>query len=150
MTVHLRKLCVGVANIQEMQDWQKLRLKSEGKLYHRTRNTPKRQDELLDGGSIYWITKGKILVRQRIIGFERQEAEDVIQADPEKPAKPHCLILLDPVLVAVEPRPHKIFQGWRYFDDDDVPPDISQASQNAIDDLGHEFAEELRHVGIVI
>ena len=150
MAIHLRKLCVGISNIQDLQQWQNTILQRKNRIFHRTRNTPKRQLELLDGGSIYWIIKAKYSVRQCIIGFEREEAEEVIANDPQKPAKPHCLIILDPKLIAVEPRPHRIFQGWRYLEPENTPRDLTKTSQEAIEELGIDMADELRNLGIKI
>ena len=76
MTVHLVKLCVGVDTVQELHGWQTERLKqpparaNTPELCHRTLQTPRRGDELLDGGSLYWVIKGVILVRQRVLALK--------------------------------------------------------------------------------
>ena len=91
MTLHLIKLCVGVESIQSLAQWQKRRLtelKKKGRplqLVHVTRQTPKRADELLDGGSLYWVIRGSIAVRQRHI-----QACSVTQ-DPTGNRDPGCL-----------------------------------------------------------
>ena len=63
MALHILKLCVGVDTLQELADWQAARLKQmkgpRKLLSHVTRMTPKRRDEILDGGSLYWVIKGK-------------------------------------------------------------------------------------------
>ena len=146
--LHIRKLCVGVRTAQDLIDFQKQRLKMGGRLLHRTRNTPKRQEEILQGGSLYWIIAGKFSLRQKIIGFETESAEEVVINDPSKPAKPHCLFILDKKLQPVVSRSHHGFQGWRYLQDKDKPPDISKAGK--ADDIDPDLVEELRNIGIVI
>ena len=82
MTVHLIKLCVGVETVNELADWQDERLKrlkrekKTPELCHRTLQTPRRRDEILDGGSLYWVIKGFVLVRQRIIDLRADTKED--------------------------------------------------------------------------
>ncbi|MEM6415559.1 MAG: DUF1489 domain-containing protein [Pseudomonadota bacterium] len=121
MTVHLLKLCVGADTIQDLQNWVDRRTKSNtlnglGAVHdHLTRMFPKRRDELMDGGSIYWVIKGHILVRQKIIGLEPVVGPDNVE---------RCAILLDPPLIPTHAYPRKAFQGWRYLSDDDAPKDI--------------------------
>ena len=78
MRVNLVKMCVGIDDIEQLRYWQAKRLKgaADKKLLHITRNRPKREEELLDGGSLYWVIKGQIRVRQRVI--ERSSAGDVL------------------------------------------------------------------------
>lgn len=119
MTIHLIKLCVGVDSIEDLADWQKGRLKELKKkkrppvLMHVTRMMPKRIDELLDGGSLYWVIKGQVAVRQRLLAIKPVTKNGV----------PHCGLVYDPKLVAVARRAHRPFQGWRYLDPKDAPPD---------------------------
>jgi hypothetical protein len=120
MTLHLIKLCVGVDTLQELAEWQKGRLaelkkkKQPLELVHKTRQTPKRAEELLDGGSLYWVIKGQIAARQRLIDL-RPVAKNGI---------PHCGIVYEPKLVATARRSHRPFQGWRYLKATDAPPDV--------------------------
>ncbi len=134
MTVHLLKLSVGSESVESLQDWQEQRLAREGRLYHMTRQQPRRGEELLDGGSIYWVIKGLILCRQRLIGFD----EGVNEAGHAM-----TLLLLDPELVSVEPRPHRAFQGWRYLRAGDAPRDLSGTAAG----LPPALAAELRALG---
>ena len=119
MTLHLIKLCVGVDSIQELVDWQTGRLKERKKrgaplvLMHVTRQMPKRAEDLLDGGSLYWVIKGHIACRQTIL-----ELKSVT-----KNGTPHCGIVYDPKLIATVRRFHRPFQGWRYLEAKDAPPD---------------------------
>jgi hypothetical protein len=120
--LHLIKLCVGVDSLQELADWQKKRLKDKRakgqkpELIHVTRQTPKRADELLDGGSLYWVIRGQIMARQALIELREMKKNGV----------PHCGLVYDKRLVPVRPRPRRAFQGWRYFDGKDAPPDIAE------------------------
>ena len=71
--MHMVKLCVGVDSVEDLREWQTDRLaqlKKRGQkleLKHTTRMVPKRRDELLDGGSLYWVIKGYTAVRQPLI-----------------------------------------------------------------------------------
>ena len=74
---------------------------------------PKREAELVAGGSLYWVIKGLVLGRQRMLGLERFDNGDGIS---------RCLIRLDPEVVRTLPQPRRAFQGWRYLRPDDAPP----------------------------
>lgn len=141
MTVHLVKLCVGATSIEDLAAWQQARLAEQrragqpARLFHTTFQTPRRRDELLDGGSLYWVIKGAIQVRQRLIGLEEGVKED---------ASACCLLVLDPALVAVRPTPRRAFQGWRYLDPADAPADLAGIPDAAVDmppDLRQALAE---------
>jgi hypothetical protein len=136
MTVHLKKLSVGSQSLDNLRDWQALRLAQGGRLIHVTRNRPRRADELLDGGSIYWIIKGVVTARQAIIDLAEARRAD---------GTPACGIVLSPEIIQVAPTKMRIFQGWRYLEEKDAPPDID------VDDSGDipaELAAELRDLGI--
>src|SRR6185436_5443000 len=121
MTVHLVKLCVGCDTVQELKDWQIERLKElkrarkPAELYHRTLQTPKRRDQVLDGGSLYWVIKGFVLVRQRILDLRPGRKDD---------GTPCCAIVYDEELVATRPQARRAFQGWRYLSPADAPADL--------------------------
>lgn len=140
MTVHIVKLCVGVDAIDDLARWQKARLQTTKRetgtafLFHTTRMVPKRQPEVLDDGSIYWVIRGVIQVRQRIIGFR-----DGQKADGSK----CCLIILDPKLVAVRPTPRRAFQGWRYLEPDDAPPDLASSAGAELADMPAQMRRDL-------
>jgi hypothetical protein len=121
MTVHLLKLCVGCDTIQDLKDWQEDRLRQLKRkrepveLYHRTLQTPKRRDQVLDGGSLYWVIKGFVLVRQRILDLRPGRKDD---------GTPCCAIVYDEELVATRPQARRAFQGWRYLSPADAPADL--------------------------
>jgi len=98
--LHIIKLCVGCDSVEELAEWQRKRKP----LAHWTRNRPKRDKEIIAGGSLYWVIKGQIRVRQRILGLERREDEEGVW----------CSIMLGRRLVRVQPMAHRAFQGWRY------------------------------------
>ena len=145
MTVHLVKMAVGIDSLDHLADVQKQRrakLKAErGKamLIHKTRNTPKRAAEIVKAGSIYWIVKGFIRVRQRILGFEKGIGRE---------GKPFCEIRLDPKLVRTVPLPHKPMQGWRYLEDTDKPADLTGKAA-AAEEMPPEMMMKLRELGLL-
>jgi hypothetical protein len=147
MTLHLIKLCVGAASIEDLAHWQAGRiaaLKRSGadpRLFHTTRMRPKRQDDLIDGGSLYWVIKGVVLVRQGILGF----------GDGNKPdGTPCCLVYLDPELVPVRPVPKRAFQGWRYLHPDEAPPDLTSCtSGDAIAAMPAGMRRALAELGLI-
>ena len=138
MTVHLIKLCVGVAEVTELSDWQKRRRKETKRVYHVTRMVPKRTAELIGGGSLYWVIRGLVTVRQRITGIERFADEEGIE---------RCKIVFDPELVQVRPVPRRAFQGWRYLDPKDAPPDLPETAGG--DELPPKLRAELAVLGLL-
>jgi len=138
-TLHLMKLSVGTDDVEDLAAFQARRLANHGAVWHLTRSTPKRADELLEGGSIYWSIKGRIQARQRLLGFESESDEQ---------ARPRCRILLDPELVRTAPRTVRPFQGWRYLPAADAPGDLGAAGAGQGDELPPEMVEELRKLGL--
>lgn len=143
MTVHLIKLAVGAGALSELAAWQAQRLedqrrrKERPELVHVTRHTPKRAREVLDGGSLYWVVEGWITARQKLI-----ELRPMV-----KDGLPHCGLVYAPELIAVEPRPRRPFQGWRYFDPKDAPPDLPKGAEGA--GLPEELRRELILLGLL-
>ncbi len=140
MTLNLIKLSVGSESIESLARWQQQRLRAHGRLWHATRMTPRRQEELLAGGSIYWVIKGYIQARQKLIGFDQQP--------PEAEQRRTTLLLLDPQLVPVETRRHRPFQGWRYLQSEDAPRDLGAGPRGG-EDLPPELLAELRELGVL-
>lgn len=122
MPLHLIKLCVGCDSLADLAAWQKQRLKEKRakgqkpELVHVTRMTPKRAEEVLDGGSLYWVIKGQIAARQKLLEFREIKKNGI----------PHCGLVYHRELVAVAPRPRRPFQGWRYLEEKDAPPDLAR------------------------
>lgn len=147
MTIHLIKLCVGAQSIEELALWQEgrrslhRRVHGSEEFWHTTRMVPKRRAEVLDGGSIYWVIKGLVQVRQRIVGFGEGQKED---------GTPCCLIKLDPELVPVRPVPRKAFQGWRYLTTADAPEDLSPGSaRDDVRAMPLQMRRELAELGLL-
>ena len=136
MTVHLKKLSVGSASVDSLRALQAQRLANFGRLVHVTRNRPRRVEELLNGGSMYWIIKGVMSARQAIIDFVEAERAD---------GRPACGIVLSPEIVTVAPTRMRIFQGWRYLEVADAPIDIGTDND---ENMPSEFFAELRELGI--
>ena len=126
-TINLVKLCVGADGVEDLVAWQATAAARgpDGRPWHVTRMWPKREAELLAGGSLYWVFRGVILARQRIVGLERVAGRDGVQ---------RCGIVLEPRLVRTEPAPRKPFQGWRYLPASDAPRDLdgARASEAAL------------------
>lgn len=126
MPLHLVKLSVGAESVEDMGAWVARRVAANrrGKFGpvsdHVTRMFPRREAEILGGGSLYWVIKGVMLVRQRIVALEETIGADGIR---------RCAILLDPALVETEAQPRRAFQGWRYLDHADAPKDMKRGAR---------------------
>lgn len=118
--VNLVKLCVGTEDVQELIDWQQTRRAqtADGLPRHVTRMFPKRAEEVLNGGSLYWVIKGVILARQRILRLDEVRGQDGIL---------RCALVLDPELHRTEAVPRRPFQGWRYLEPGETPRDLPKA-----------------------
>ena len=127
------KLCVGADTIEDLVEWQGTR-EAGDRWIMRTRQTPKRAAELLDGGSLYRVVKGVILCRQSILAVETV-GEGVTA---------RCEVTVDPNIVRVAPTPRRAFQGWRYLQVQDAPPDLSA---EAFGDAPPELVRQLREIG---
>lgn len=138
MTLHLIKLSVGSDSVDSLARWQARRLAETGRLFHRTRAMPKRRDELLAGGSIYWVIRGNVRARQRLTGIERE---------PDEEGRLSTLLLLEPSLHRVLPRAHRPFQGWRYLAPEDAPPDLDQIT--GASGMPADMAAELCALGLI-
>ncbi len=140
-SLHILKLCVGADNVEDLALWQIEQMKraKRAKLDPRpvcgTRMWPKRADEVLAGGSLYWVIKGVISVRQRIVAVD-----DVTDDHGQR-----CGLYLDPKLVRTNPQPRRAFQGWRYLEPKDAPVDLSEAAGGA--DLPEHLRRELVALG---
>ncbi len=135
MTLHLVKLCVGCDTVEELVAWQRQRDPPGAPWILRTRQTPRLADRLMDGGSLYRVFKGAILCRQRILAVTCVEAE----------GQKRCEITLDPTPVLTVPTPRRPFQGWRYLEAADVPPDLADEGDGEA--LPPDLARRLREVG---
>lgn len=138
--LHLLKLCVGVERPEDLASWQAHRaLKGRTKFWHVTRMWPRRAEELLAGGSLYWVMKGAIACRQRIVALEEAVGEDGIR---------RCRIVFAPELIRTVPAPRRAFQGWRYLETKDAPRDIGPLGAEE-DEMPDEMRRALAEIGVV-
>jgi hypothetical protein len=140
MALHLIKLAVGADDIAAVARWQTTYRLPNGNARMRTRMMPKRIEDLLDGGSLYWVIKRAIQVRQTI---------RVVREDRDENGKPQCIVELDPKLVETEPYPFRPFQGWRYLKPDAAPPDIRSGSVYIDPKMPPALRVELRRLGLI-
>ncbi|HEY0919983.1 DUF1489 family protein [Devosia sp.] len=142
--MHMIKLCVGVATLEELESYREERAHWWGADYgedihvHRTRMMPKRAAEIEGRGSIYWVISGVIRARQPILR---------LAAATDREGRGCCDIIMSPHMVRVVPRPKRPFQGWRYLTPEDAPPDLGQAGFEEGGSL--ELAEELAELGLL-
>jgi hypothetical protein len=145
MPLHLIKLCVGCDSVNDLKDWIRERLQEKKRRgqkpehIHTTRMMPKRADELVDGGSLYWVIRGEVLCRERI-----RELRPIV----DKEGIGRCQLVLDGKVVLTEPRPFRAFQGWRYLAAKDAPKDIARAEAGATR-MPEELRRELRGLGLL-
>ncbi|MCA8909855.1 MAG: DUF1489 domain-containing protein [Rhodospirillaceae bacterium] len=140
MAVHLIKLAVGVEDIAQLRTYQAARAQQlglSGAVPGFTRRKPKRAEEIIGAGSLYWVIKGQVRARQRIL-----DLADEVDAE----GRPFCRLLLHPQVIEVQPTPKRPFQGWRYLKPADAPPDLAQGDDG--DPLPPGLAENLRDLGV--
>jgi hypothetical protein len=138
--IHLLKLAVGVRDIGHLAEIQRRRALADAPLRHQTRSFPKRADELRDGGSIYWVITGAILVRQRVLDVIDDVWDDGLRC---------AGLVLDPCLVRVAARPTRPFQGWRYLTPEDAPMDLSHDQALVSDELPAALQRSLRALALL-
>lgn len=143
MALHLIKLCVGCESVEDLEAWIAARLEDKRRAgepveyFHTTRMTPKRADQLLDGGSLYWIVKGGVQCRQKLVAIRPfTDAEGVGR----------CRLVLDPVPVRTEWQPRRPFQGWRYLGVDDAPRDLGGGGEA---EMPLHLRRELAELGLL-
>lgn len=139
--VNLIKLSVGTENVDDLANWQvgKRAQTSDGLPRHVTRMFPKRVDEILNGGSIYWVIKGVIQARQRILRLDEVMGDDGIR---------RCAIVLDPELIRTQTSLRRPFQGWRYLTPADAPPDLPKGRESE-EPLPVELNRALAEIGVL-
>jgi hypothetical protein len=145
MPLHLIKLAVGCDSVKDLTGRIADRLKTAKQQglprqhIHVTRMTPKRDAELLNGGSIYWVIRGEIAAREKLVGIVPFRDRDGIG---------RCRLIMQPKVFAVAPRPMRAFQGWRYLTEADAPPDLGKAAAS-IAAMPEPMRRELRDLGLL-
>lgn len=138
--VNLLKLSVGTESVEGLMDWQASYAQrwADGLPRHVTRMWPKREDEILNGGSIYWVIKGMIQCRQRILRMDEVRGEDEIR---------RCAIVLAPEVRRTNTAPKRPFQGWRYLKPEDTPADLPEGRDQE-EALPVELSQALAEIGV--
>ena len=145
VALHLIKLCVGCDSVKDLEEWIRARLKDRKRRglarehLHTTRMVPKRAAELTDGGSLFWVIRGQVMCRQRILA---------VRPFTDKEGVGRCRVVLDPKVTLVEPRPSRAFQGWRYLAVTDAPRDLDRAAPGA-KLMPEALRRELRELGLL-
>jgi hypothetical protein len=138
MALHILKLAVGIGDIPELRKRQRERAKERGFYCFYTRNMPKRADEILKGGSVYWVIKGYVQARQRIRGFV-----PIVN----RRGRPAVLVKLEAKVTPTDGQPRRAFQGWRYYTSDEAPRDMTKARRGK--EMPTAMARELRELGLL-
>jgi hypothetical protein len=138
--VHILKLCVGADSVEDLLDWHRSHPSpfATGERRHVTRMWPKREAEILAGGSLYWVVKGVILCRQRIVRLDEVDRGDGIR---------RCGIIMKPEVIRTEAAPRRPFQGWRYLAPEDAPRDLPKGRETD-SALPEEMALALAEIGL--
>jgi hypothetical protein len=145
MALHLIKLCVGADSIQDLQDWVAERSLNamaaglEPHSIHTTRMVPKRMEELLDDGSLYWVIKGQVMARQKLLDIRTVIGGDGIQ---------RCQLVLGPEVIETAPQPKRPFQGWRYLKNEEAPRDLGKLGED-VAALPEDLRRELADLGLL-
>jgi hypothetical protein len=140
--LHLLKMAVGVGSLDELRQARAARIKQHGGSWVYTRNHPRRAEAVLAGGSLFWVIRGQVRVRQLVTGFRSERDEK---------GRAYCLIEVEPLLVPTVWRPWRPFQGWRYLTPADAPPDAPLGytpSDLAEAPMPEQLLAELRSLGL--
>jgi hypothetical protein len=138
--LNIVKLCVGASSIEDLAAWQRQNAPywAKGTAEHITRMYPKREAEILGGGSLYWVIKGEILARQQFLDIQQVAGSDGIL---------RCAFILDAQIVRTHPAPRRAFQGWRYLAAADSPPDLPKGRESEAP-LPQDLARALAEMGL--
>ena len=145
MALHLIKLCVGCDTVEDLEGWIAIRMKERKKRrqplehIHTTRMVPKRADEIVGEGSLFWVVRGELMCRQPIIDIRPFVDKDGIG---------RCRIVMEPKVKLVQSRPVRAFQGWRYLADKDAPRDLNRTAPGAAA-MPEPLRRELRELGLL-
>ncbi|WP_039019505.1 DUF1489 family protein [Halocynthiibacter namhaensis] len=138
--LHILKLCVGIDSVDHLRESRAAHNgpNDHSPTRHVTRMWPKREAEILAGGSLYWVIKGVVQARQTILRFD-----EIIGADGIR----RCGIIMAPEIIETAPAPRRAFQGWRYLKGEDAPVDLPK-SRASDDTLPAELATALADIGL--
>jgi hypothetical protein len=145
MALHLLKLCVGCDGIEDLEEWIAMKLDERRRArqpvehFHTTRMVPSRAAELIEAGSLYWVIKGNVQCRQRLL-----EIRPFVDGE----GIGRCHLMLDPEVVPTQWQPRRAFQGWRYLKAADAPADLGKG-QSALLDMPPQLRRELADLGLL-
>ena len=145
MSLHLLKLCVGCDSVEDLEEWiaekldQRRRAGEPAEHWHTTRMVPTRGAEITDGGSLYWVIKGSVQCRQRLLEVRPFVDDEGIS---------RCRLMLDPVVVRTEWQPRRAFQGWRYLKQNEAPLDLGKG-RKGIAEMPPKLRQELAELGLL-
>ncbi|WP_309086283.1 DUF1489 family protein [Chelativorans sp.] len=144
MALHLIKLCVGCESPEDLEEWIAERLDEKRRRgepleqFHTTRMVPKQVEDLCNGGSLYWVIKGLVQCRQRLLA---------IRPIVDGQGIPRCHLVLEPVVVRTEWQPRRPFQGWRYLKPEDAPADSRAGT--GMEEMPVHLRRELTELGLL-
>lgn len=145
MSLNLLKLCVGCDSVEDLEEWiaekleQRRRAGEPVEHWHTTRMVPTRAAEITDGGSLYWVIKGSVQCRQRLVEVRPFVDDEGIS---------RCRLMLDPVVVRTEWQPRRAFQGWRYLKQNEAPADLGKG-RKGIAEMPPKLRQELAELGLL-
>ena len=144
MSLNMIKLCVGCESVEDLEEWIAMRLDQHRRAgepaehWHTTRMVPTRGDELCAGGSLYWVIKGNVQCRQRLL-----EVRPFVDGEGIS----RCHLVLDPEVVRTQWQPRRAFQGWRYLQQKDAPADLGK--DDGVAEMPLKLRQELAELGLL-
>ena len=143
--MNLIKLCVGADSVDDLRAWIDYRVAQRrangqpGEQFHTTRMYPKRAEEIIGKGSMYWVIKGRVQCLQPIV-----DIRPFVDAEGIK----RCDIVLEPITILTRHVPKRPFQGWRYLKPEDAPADLSMTLDDS-PEMPAEMRAELSELGLI-
>ncbi len=145
MVLNLVKLCVGCDSVEHLVESVERRKEQQQKAgealeyIHTTRMIPKRASELEQGGSLYWVIKGNIQCRQRLMAVRPFTDANGIS---------RCDLVMEPKVISTYWQPKRAFQGWRYFKGSEAPADLA-GGKEGMASVPAELRLELAELGLL-
>ena len=145
MALNLLKLCVGCESVEDLEEWIAMRLEQRRRArepvehFHTTRMVPTRAAELVGGGSLYWVIKGSVQCRQRLLEVRPFVDDEGIS---------RCHLMLEPVVVRTDWQPRRPFQGWRYLKQTEAPLDLGKG-RKGVAEMPVKLRQELTELGLL-
>ncbi|OUX43509.1 hypothetical protein CBE37_02070 [bacterium TMED277] len=144
--VNLVKIAVGVTTVEELilrqtEFLKKINDKNFPYFYHSTRMMPKKYEDIISNGSLYWVIKGAICARQKVLDIVKFEDTD---------GKKRCKIFLAPEIKKTKPVRKRPFQGWRYLKKHITPQDLNEPIKTTFDsNIPLDVQKQLLEMGVL-